>query len=213
MPFSFCRSLVSILISTLSAHSACAHAQGSAYPVKSIRFQVGVAPGGGTDFAARLIGARLAEKFGQPVITDNRAGATGNIALELTAEAAPDGYTFVVFNLGHLTSALLPRNARIDAARDFPAVSPIATGNLMLATRANVAACNLKDCAAFARTQPGQMNYGAGGLASTHHLAMELLKREARLDLIHGPYQGTGPIALDLVSGQIRAAISNRLGL
>lgn len=211
MPFSFCRSLVSILISTLSAHSACAHAQGSAYPVKPIRLQVGVAPGGGTDFAARLVGARLAEKFGQPVITDNRVGATGNIALELTAEAAPDGYTFVVFNLGHLTSALLPRNARIDAARDFAAVSQNATGNLMLATRANVAARNLK--VAFARTRPGQMKYGAGGLASKYHLAMELLKREARLDLTHRLYMGTGPIAVDLVSGQIRAAISNRLGL
>ena len=94
-------------------------AQPAGYPSKPIRFLVGVAPGGGTDFAARLIGARLTEKFGQPVITDNRTGATGNIALELTARAAPDGYTFVVFNLGHLTSALLSRNARIDAAKDF----------------------------------------------------------------------------------------------
>jgi tripartite-type tricarboxylate transporter receptor subunit TctC len=213
MPLPSCRSLLSVLLTTLCAHSACTRAQGTAYPVKPIRFLVGVAPGGGTDFAARLIGARLAEKFGQPVITDNRVGATGNIALELTAKAAPDGYTFVVFNLGHLTSALLSRHARIDAARDFAAVSQIATGTLMLATHANVPARNLKDFVAYARTRPGQMNYGSGGLASTQHLAMELLKREARLDVTHVPYKGTGPIAVDLVSGQIQAAISNLLGL
>ncbi len=196
----------------MACHGA-ATAQSANYPTKPIRFLVGVAPGGGTDFAARLIGARLAEKFGQPVITDNRTGATGNIALELTAKAAPDGYTFVVFNLGHLTSALLSRHARIDAAKDFAAVSQIATGTLMLASHAGVPARSLKDFIAYARTKPGQINYGSGGLASTQHLAMELLKREAKLDFVHVPYKGTGPIAIDLVSGQIQVAISNLLGL
>jgi tripartite-type tricarboxylate transporter receptor subunit TctC len=183
------------------------------YPVKPIRLLVGVAPGGGTDFAARLIGARLSERFGQPVITDNRMGATGNIALELGAKAPPDGYTLVVFNLGHLTSALLPRSARIDAARDFAAVSQIANGTLMLAMNAGVPARTLKDFIAYARSKPGQVNYGSGGLASTQHLAMELLKREARMDLLHVPYKGTSPIAVDLVAGQIQVAISNLLGL
>ena len=197
----------------LIASHAAAAAQPAGYPSKPIRFLVGVAPGGGTDFAARLVGARLAEKFGQPVITDNRTGATGNIALELTARAAPDGYTFVVFNLGHLTSALLSRNARIDAAKDFAAVSQVATGTLMLATHAGVPGKTLKDFIAHARTRPGQINYGSGGIASTQHLAMELLKREARLDFVHVPYKGTGPISVDLVAGQIQVAISNLIGL
>jgi tripartite-type tricarboxylate transporter receptor subunit TctC len=121
-----------------------------AFPVKPMRLLVGVAPGGGTNFAARLIGARLSERFGQPVITDNRTGATGNIALELTAKAPADGYTLVVFNLGHLTSALLSRSARIDAARDFAAVSQIASGTLMLGLHAGLPARTLKDFIAYA---------------------------------------------------------------
>lgn len=182
------------------------------YPVKAIRFLVGVAPGGGTDFAARLIGSKLSERFGQPVITDNRTGATGNIALELAARAPADGYTFAVFNIGHLTSALLSRSARIDAAKDFAAVSQIASGTLMLAMHAGVPAKTLKEFIAHARAHPGRINYGSGGVASTQHLAMELLRQEARLDLVHVPYKGTGPITVDLVSGQIQVAISNLLG-
>lgn len=189
----------------------CGSAYGAAYPVKPIRFLVGVAPGGGTDFAARLVGARLAEKFGQPVIVDNRTGATGNIALELTARAAPDGYTYVVFNVGHLTSVLLSRNPRIDAAKDFAPVSQIANGTLMLVAHAGVPAKTLKDFIAYARARPGQVNYGSGGIASNQHLAMELLKRETGLELTHVPYKGGGPLAVDLVSGQVQVAISNIL--
>jgi tripartite-type tricarboxylate transporter receptor subunit TctC len=192
--------------------ASVATAQTTSYPIKPIRFLVGVAPGGGTDFVARLIGARLSEKFGQPVIVDNRTGATGNIALELTAKAAPDGYTLVVFNIGHLTSALLSRTSRIDAAKDFAPVSQIATGTLMLAMHAGVPAKTLKEFIAHARARPGQVNYGSGGLASNQHLAMALLSREARIDLTHIPYKGTGPIAVDLVSGQIQVAISSLLG-
>ena len=186
--------------------------QTAAYPSKPIRFLVGVAPGGGTDFAARLVGTKLSEKFGQPVITDNRTGATGNIALELTAKAAPDGYTFLVFNIGHLTSALLSRSARVDANKDFAPVSQIATGTLALVMHAGVPAKNLKEFIAHARAKPGQVNYGSGGIASNQHLAMELFKREARVDFLHVPYKGTGPIAVDLVSGQIQVAISSLLG-
>jgi tripartite-type tricarboxylate transporter receptor subunit TctC len=194
---------------------ACAHgaafALPSEYPIKPIRLLVGVAPGGGTDFAARLVGAKLAEKFGQPVITDNRTGATGNIAMELTAKATPDGYTFVVFNVGHLTSVLLSRGARIDAVKDFAPVSQIATGTLMLVAHAGVPAKTLKDFIAYARARPGQVNYGSGGIASNQHLALELLKRETRLDLTHVPYKGGGPMTVDLVSGQVQVAISNIL--
>ena len=181
-------------------------AYGSAYPVKPIRFLVGVAPGGGTDFAARLVGARLAEKFGQPVIVDNRTGATGNIALELTARAAPDGYTYVVFNVGHLTSVLLSHNPRIDAAKDFAPVSQIANGTLMLVAYAGVPVKTLKDFIAYSRARPGQVNYGSGGIASNQHLAMELLKRETGLELTHVPYKGGGPLAAHFAEREIGRA-------
>jgi len=188
-------------------------AQTPEYPSKPIRFLVGVAPGGGTDFVARLIAVKLTEKFGQPVITDNRIGATGTIALEMTVKAPPDGYTFVVFNIGHLMSALLARTKRIDAVKDFAPVSQIATGTLMLGLNAGVPVKTLSDFIGYARSKPGQLAYGSGGLGSTQQLAMELLKHEARIDLIHIPYKGTGPIAVDLVSGQIQVAISNLLAL
>ncbi len=200
---------VSIMVWSLSVP---VFAQILDYPVKPIRLLVGVAPGGGTDFAARLIGTKLSEKFGQPVITDNRTGATGNIAMELTAKAAPDGYTFVVFNVGHLTSVLLSRSSRIDAARDFAPVSQIATGTLLLVSHAGLPVKNLKEFVAYARARPGQVNFGSGGVASNQHLGMELLAREARITLAHVPYKGTGPIAVDLVSGQIQVSISSLLG-
>jgi tripartite-type tricarboxylate transporter receptor subunit TctC len=206
------RALLRLAFGCLWFVGSLAVAQTTAYPSKPIRFLVGVAPGGGTDFVARLVGARLAEKFGHPVIVDNRTGATGNIALELTARATPDGYTYCVFNIGHLTSALLSRTSRIDATKDFAPVSQIATGTVMLAMHAGVPARTLKEFVAHARARPAQINYGSGGLASNQHLAMELLKREARIDLTHVPYKGTGPIVVDLVAGQIQVAISSLLG-
>lgn len=128
------------------------------YPERPICLLVGVAPGGGTDFVARLVGQKLGEKWGQPVVTDNRTGATGLIALEMTAKAAPDGYTCIVFNIGHL-------------------------------------------------------NYASGGSAGVQHLAMELLKREAGLHLVHVPYKGSGPGTVDLLAGQVQAFITNILAL
>jgi len=207
----FGRALVAA--ASLLAVYGTATAQTGAYPVKPIRFLVGVAPGGGTDFVARLVGAKLAERFGQPVITDNRTGATGTIALEMVAKAPPDGYTFAVFNIGHLTSALLAKTSRINATKDFAPVSQIATGTLMLGLNAGVPAKTLDQFIAYARSRPGQLNYGSGGQGSTQQLAMELLKRETHIDLVHVPYKGTGPIAVDLVAGQIQVAISNLLAL
>ena len=151
--------------SVLLAGSGTATAQTAAYPTKPIRFLVGVAPGGGTDFVARLIGFKLTERFGQPVITDNRTGATGTIALEMVAKAPPDGYTFAVFNIGHLTAALLARIQRIDPARDFAPVGQIATGTLMLGLHAGVPAKTLDQFIAYARSKPGpaQLRIGRPG--------------------------------------------------
>lgn len=183
------------------------------YPDRPIRFLVGVAPGGGTDFVARLIGQKLAEIWGQPVVTDNRTGATGLIALGMTANAAPDGYTCIVFNIGHLMSAALSRKAGFDTARDFAPVTLIATGTLLLAVHASVPGGNLVEFIAYAKAQPGRLNYASGGPASVQHLAMELLKREARVDLTHVPYKGSGPGTIALLSGQVQAFITNVLAL
>ena len=193
----------------------CALAAGTAgaqqYPDRPIRFLVGVAPGGGTDFISRVIGQKLTEKWGQPVVTDNRTGATGLIAFATTASAAPDGYTAIIFNIGHLMSAALAKNPGFDPVRDFAPVSLIATGSLMLGVHASVPASNVKEFVAYARANAGKLNYASGGPASTQHLAMELLKREAKINLTHVPFKGGGPGTVALVSGEVQAFITNVL--
>jgi tripartite-type tricarboxylate transporter receptor subunit TctC len=181
------------------------------YPDRPIRFLVGVAPGGGTDFISRVIGQKLTEKWGQPVVTDNRTGATGLIAFATTASSAPDGHTAIIFNIGHLMSAALAKNPGFDPVRDFAPVSLIATGSLMLGVHASVPASNVKEFVAYARANAGKLNYASGGPASTQHLAMELLKREAKIDLTHVPFKGGGPGTVALVSGQVQAFITNVL--
>jgi len=188
-------------------------AQAAEYPVRPIRFLVGVAPGGGTDYVARLIAQKLSDKWGQPVVTDNRTGATGLIAMELTARATPDGYTCIVFNIGHLMSAALSRKATLDTTKDFAPVSLIALGTLMLASHSSLPATNLAEFIAYAKSRPGQLNYASGGSGGTQHLAMELFKHVAGIDLTHVPYKGSGPGTLALLSGQVQAFITNVLAL
>ena len=188
-------------------------AQAAEYPVRPIRFLVGVAPGGGTDYVARLIAQKLSDKWVQPVVTDNRTGATGLIAMELTARATPDGYTCIVFNIGHLMSAALSRKAALDTTKDFAPVSLIALGTLMLASHSSLPATNLAEFIAYAKSRPGQLNYASGGSGGTQHLAMELFKHVAGIDLTHVPYKGSGPGTLALLSGQVQAFITNVLAL
>ncbi len=195
-----------ILCCALLAGSAAAQ-----YPDKPIRFLVGVAPGGGTDFVSRVIGQKLTEKWGQPVVTDNRTGATGLIAFATTASAAPDGHTAIIFNIGHLMSAALAKNPGFDSVRDFAPVTLIATGSLMLGVHASVPASNVKEFVAYARANAGKLNYASGGPASVQHLAMELLKREAKINLTHVPFKGGGPGTTALVSGEVQAFITNIL--
>jgi tripartite-type tricarboxylate transporter receptor subunit TctC len=188
-------------------------ASAAGYPTKPIRLLVGVAPGGGTDFAARLIGQKLNEAWGQPVVIDNRTGATGLIAMELVAKSPPDGYTYIVFNIAHLMSASLSRRAGFDTEKAFAPVSLIAIGTLMLAVHPSVPGGTLSEFIAHAKSHPGKLAYASGGPASVQQLAMELLKREARIDLLHVPYKGTGPGLVDLLAGQVQASLTNILAL
>ena len=206
---------VSALVLALVAGpvSAQSSSQATAFPTKPIRLLVGVPPGGGTDFAARLIGQKLNEAWGQPVVVDNRTGATGLIAMGLVAKSPPDGYTYFVFNLGHLMSAALSRDPGFDPEKDFAPVSQIATAGMMLVTHPSVPAGNLSEFVAHAKANPGRMAFASGGHASIPHLSMELLKREARIDLLHVPYKGTGPGMVDLLGGQVQAYITNVIAL
>jgi tripartite-type tricarboxylate transporter receptor subunit TctC len=183
------------------------------YPVKPIRFLVGVAPGGGTDFMARLVGQKLTDAWGHSVVVDNRVGATGLIAMEMLARAAPDGYTLIVFNVGHMMSAHLARKVAFDPVKDFAPVTLMANGTSMLGIHPTIPAKSLREFIAHAKTQPGKINYASGGIGGIQHLSTELLKLEAGIDLVHVPYKGSGPGTLALLSGQVEVFLTNMLAL
>ncbi len=200
-------------LSAVMAMSCAASGLAADYPAKPIRFLVGAAPGGGTDYMARLAAQKLNEAWGQPVIVDNRIGATGLIAMEMLAKATPDGYTLIVFNVGHMMSAYLARKVTFDPVRDFAPVTLMADGTTLLGIHPSIPARSVREFVAYAKARPGKLNYGSGGTGGIQHLSTELLKREAGIDLVHVPYKGSGPGALALVSGQVEVFLTNILAL
>lgn len=200
------------LLATLTLGSA-GGAFAQDYPTRPIRFLVGVAPGGGTDFMARLVAQKLNDVWGQPVVVDNRIGATGLIAMEMLAHAPPDGYTVIVFNVGHMMSAHLARKVSFDPVKDFAPVSLMANGTSMLGVHPSIPARSVRDFVAHAKAHPGKLSYASGGIGGIQHLATELLKREAGIDIVHVPYKGSGPGTVALLSGQVQTFLTNALAL
>jgi tripartite-type tricarboxylate transporter receptor subunit TctC len=195
------RVLASIAIA-LSIVSGGAAAQ--SYPSKPIRLIAPFSPGGALDLIARAIGQKLSDSTGRPVIVDNRAGASGAIGSELVAKAAPDGYTLL---LGATTThginpALNPRLA-YDPVKDFTPISLVATIPHVLVVHPSLPVKSVADLVKLAKSKPG-MAYGSAGHGSPHHLAIEMLKAMAQVDLVHVAYKGSAPAMIDLMSGQIQ---------
>jgi tripartite-type tricarboxylate transporter receptor subunit TctC len=178
------------------------------YPSKPIRVIVGTSPSGGTDFVARIMGQKLADAFGPSVVIDNRPGATGLIGMEIVGRAAPDGYTLLILNVGHLMAGLL-RDASFDLTKELLPASLLASTPVMLVMHPSVAARTLPEFLALAKLQPGKINYASGGIGGVQHLATELLKREAGIDILHVPYKGTGPGLVDLLAGQVQITLTS----
>jgi tripartite-type tricarboxylate transporter receptor subunit TctC len=174
------------------------------YPAKAIRIVVGFAPGGGTDIVARIIGAKLSETWKQPVLVDNRAGATGTIGADIVAKAPPDGYTLI---LGHVNSHGIAPNLfkklPYDAQRDFEMVAYVGYVPNVLVVHPSIPAKNVKELIAIAKSRPGQMSYASSGVGSTQHLAGEMLKLISGIDILHVPYKGSGPAVVDLIAGHV----------
>jgi tripartite-type tricarboxylate transporter receptor subunit TctC len=195
-------SLLSLLAGTIALQSAPVLAQ--SWPSRPVRVMVGFAPGGPNDIIARAYGARLAETFGQPFVVENRTGAGGNLAAEAVARAAPDGYTLTLGSTGPSSvNPALYRNLSFDLVRDLDMVSLVATGNSALAVHPRVPAANVSELIALAKAQPGKLTYASSGNGSSLHLAAELFKQMAGVDLVHVPYKGAAPAMTDLVSGQV----------
>jgi tripartite-type tricarboxylate transporter receptor subunit TctC len=185
---------------------SCAFAQPAppAFPSRSVTLTVGFAPGGGTDTAARVVAQKLSENIGQSVVVENKTGAGGNIAAQQIALAPPDGYTIHLTSVGPMSVAPhLVKNLGYDPKRD---IAPITMGvmfpNALIVNDA-VPAKTLADFVALARQRPGKLTYGSSGIGGAGHLAGELFKERAGIDLVHVPYKGGGPATADLLGGRI----------
>jgi tripartite-type tricarboxylate transporter receptor subunit TctC len=186
----------------LALSPALAFAQ--AYPNKPIRMIVPFAPGGASDFVARIVTPKLGDALGQQIIVDNRAGASGNIGLEAAARAAPDGYTIFLGNIG--TIAINPgvfRNMPVDTQKDFIAVTLVAEVPSVLVVNPGVAANTVAELVTLARSKPGELNFASPGPASLNRLEMERFMRFANLKIVHIPYKGgAGPAVTGLIGGE-----------
>ena len=184
-----------------------------AYPDRPVRMIVGFPPGGAADILGRIAAQNLSAGLGQQVVVDNRGGAGGLIATEIAAQANPDGYTLLFTSIPHVINPHLYRKVHYDALKDFVPVIQFVSVPLMMAAAPSLPAKSVKDVIALAKAKPGQLNYGSGGSGSSSHLAMELFKSMAGIDLVHVPYKGTGPLITDMLGGQIALTIASAVPL
>lgn len=178
------------------------------YPSRPVRMVVPFAPGGPVDIVARLVAARLSTQLGQQVIVDNRPGAGGSVGGELVARAVPDGYTSLLASNG--TLAISPHLIKLpyDASRDLSPVGLVGSSPQALVVPPTLPVTGVKDLVALARAKPGSVNYASSGQGSTSHLATELFKSAARIDMVHVPYKGAGPAVNDLIAGHTQMMIT-----
>ena len=178
------------------------------YPSRPLRLIVPSAPGGGTDFTARTIGQKLTESMGQAVIIDNRSGAAGNMGVEIAAKAIPDGYTLVMPITSFSINPHLYSKLPFDTVKDFAPVVLASSAPLLLVVHPSVPAKSVSELIAVAKSKPGQLNYANSGNGTTAHLAGELLKKMAGVDLVSVSYKGGGPAVIDLIAGRVQIYFS-----
>jgi len=196
LPVRFCTAAL------LAMWTAGAFAQ--VFPSKPIRIVVPFSAGGPTDITARQIAPRMTELLGQSIVVDNRAGATGIIGAELVAKSPPDGYTLMmatasVVAINMVTYSKLP----YDTLRDFQPLTPVMTTTTILVVHPSLPAKNLKELVILAKARPGQVSMGSAGNGGTLHLALEMLTKQAAVNMIHVPYKGAAPAVVDVIAGQL----------
>lgn len=195
----------------LSAHAQQAGASvpkgNASYPIKPLRFVVGLAPGGATDIVARLFGQRLSEAVGQSIIVDNRSGAAGSIGAGIVAKAQPDGYTLLVVSSSFAINPSL-YDLPFDSIRDFAPVIQIGQAPFLLVVTPSLPVQTVKDLIALARAKHGSLNFSSGGHGGSGHMAGELFKRMADIQVDHVPYRGGSPAVTGVISGQVQFTFS-----
>ena len=187
---------------------AAAGALAQSYPVKPIRFIVPFPPGGGNDIVGRIVALKLNEALGQPVVVDNRGGAGGTIGADIVAKAPPDGHTLLIASMGLAVNAVLYSRLPYDTLKDLAPVTMVGEQPNIVVVHPSLPAKSIRELLALARAKPRQLNYGSGGVGTASHLATELLKLMAQVDMVHVPYKGLGPALTDLMGGQVQLIIS-----
>ena len=189
--------------------STFALAQASSYPNKPIRIIVPFPVGGIADTFSRTIGVKLTEVWGQAVVVENKTGAGGNIGAEIVAKSPPDGYTLVMGNIGsHAVNVSLFKSIPFDPIKDFVPIAHVLDAEGLLVVNPSVNANSVREILEMARAQPGKLSYASGGLGTTSHLAGELFKSTAKVDIVHVPYKGNSPAIADLLSGQTQMSFA-----
>jgi tripartite-type tricarboxylate transporter receptor subunit TctC len=192
----------------VAAGTTAAVAQDAAFPSKTVQFVVAYTPGTGADILARAFGPRLAERWKVSVITENRAGATGTIATAYVAKAPADGHTLLFVATSYGTTPAIRGNLGFDPVKSLAPVALIATSGLGVVVHPQLPARSLKDFISLAKRRPGEMHYSSPGNGGPQHLAMELLKLETGIDIVHVPYKGFAGAVTDVMAGHVQAMVS-----
>jgi len=196
--------LASLLI---LAGGPAAYAQG--YPAKAVRVVVPYAPGGGSDVISRILAQRMSELLGRQFVIDNRAGANGIIGTEMVVQAPADGYTLLYVSSPHAVNPSMYRKLPYDTLKDLTPVSEVAIASLVLVVHPSLPVRSVGELVMLAKARPGQIDYASGGSGGSPHLATELFKKMARINLNHVPYRGAGPALADVLAGQVQIMFSS----
>jgi tripartite-type tricarboxylate transporter receptor subunit TctC len=183
---------------------AASDALSQTYPARPVRLIIPFAAGGGSDIIGRMVGQKLSENLGVQVTPDNRPGASGIIGMDVVAKSPPDGYTIAIISTGHVVNPSVYRKMPFDTLNDLAPITLVATTSLMITVPASLPVKSLKELVALAKRRPGELNYASSGNASAQHLATELFKKTADINMVHVPYKGGAPALVDLVAGQVQ---------
>ena len=203
------RRLLRLAAATAALRLAPTAARARAYPAQPVRIIVGFPAGAGADLTARLIGQWLTERLGQPFVIENRPGAGGNIGAELVAHAAPDGATLLLINSSNAINATLYDNLRFNLIRDIAPVAGVFRGPFVMVVNPAFPARTLAELIAYAKANPRKVNMASAGIGTAPHLAGELFKMMAGIDMVHVPYRGAGPALTDVLAGQVQMTLAS----
>ena len=204
-----CHLALKCLVSMMALALALGNVQAQGYPNKPIRIVTGYAAGGGADIVGRLIAEHIGPTLGQTVLVENRTGAGTNIASEHVARSAPDGYTLLLTSNNHNLNSMIYSRPGYDPVKDFVPVNEVSEGPSLLAAHPSRPFNSLQELVDFARLKPGSLSYGSSGVGTPVHMAMELFKLAAGIDIVHVPYKGAGQSVIDAVGGHIPLVIGS----